>query len=205
MHRGTPWFCQEDLSTPQSRIRWRAARAFPQSRKNMKDFAPPAQTSPVFISYSSSDLAWARWVDWQLRSSGHMTVMQHYDHEQGGEVDQQIARAIAQSEVVLALLSPAYERSTWCGREWERADQLDKLRQLVVQKYTPSARYARRSYKVIHDKAELAAVRTLRDLLEGTPRPTQSPGLPADRPGFPGSRKQRSWRLLRLALGTGLA
>lgn len=157
---------------------------------------PNLPSAPLFISFTASDLSWAKWVEWQLRQLGYATVMQPYDHDQGGEVDAQITDSIAKCALVIVLLSPAYEKSVWCAREWERADQLNKIRQLVVRSYRPAARYTKRAFKVIHDKGELESALTLRQLIEGTPRPEINPGLPSELPVFPGKTRTLRGKLL---------
>lgn len=164
---------------------------------------------PIFISYADAQLEWAKWLDWKLRDLGHTTIVQHYDHEEGGPVDEQIIEAIRSCSLMLALLSPAYESSKYCRSEWARADQLDKLRQLRVEPYTPGTPFSRRSYKTVDSADEVGAARAVREVILGTPRPTAKPPLPGQhgRPSYPGrSASRRGGRgKLGFALGSVLA
>lgn len=82
---------------------------------------PPVPTTepPVdfFISYTGADVAWARWIDWQLRSRGHSTLMQAYDFGVGSNFVLEMQRALERCARLVAVWSAAYFKSEFCGPE----------------------------------------------------------------------------------------
>src|SRR4029453_3493836 len=47
------------------------------------------RAADFFVSYSSSDRAWAEWIAWQLEQAGYLVVIQAWDFEPG---DNHVAR-----------------------------------------------------------------------------------------------------------------
>lgn len=69
-----------------------------------------------FISYSSADEEWARTIDRWLNEWGYQTWLAARDER--GRWGPELERALASARRLVAVLSPAYETSEWCEREW---------------------------------------------------------------------------------------
>ena len=85
-----------------------------------------------FISYASSDEAWARTIDRWLNEWGYRTWLAARDER--GRWGPELERALASSRRLVAVLSPAYETSEWCEREWKAVAARDSegVHDLVV-------------------------------------------------------------------------
>lgn len=85
-----------------------------------------------FISYASGDEEWARAIDRWLNGWGYRTWLAARDER--GRWWPELERALAASRRLVAVLSPAYEVSEWCEREWKAMAERDKdgLQDLVV-------------------------------------------------------------------------
>lgn len=89
-------------------------------------------TIDFFISYASRDEEWARAIDRWLNAWGYRTWIAARDER--GRWWPELERALAGSRRLLALLSPAYEASEWCEREWKAMAERDQdgIQDLVV-------------------------------------------------------------------------
>src|SRR5215212_10436649 len=74
-----------------------------------------------FISYTSADLAWARWIALQLTDAGFTVTYQAQDFRPGGNFVLEMQRALVESERVIAVLSPNYLTSRFALAEWAAA------------------------------------------------------------------------------------
>src|SRR5512132_281679 len=74
-----------------------------------------------FISYTGADQAWAQWIAETLERAGHSTVLQTRDFRPGENFIEQMNKALADAERVVAVLSPAYFRSEYARDEWTTA------------------------------------------------------------------------------------
>jgi hypothetical protein len=79
------------------------------------------QQRDFFISYTSTDRAWAEWVAWQLEDEGWTTVLQAWDFSPGDNFIQRMRDALEQADRTIALLSPAYLASPYGTDEWTGA------------------------------------------------------------------------------------
>ena len=75
----------------------------------MKDF---------FISYSPTDQNWAEWIAWQLEDAGFQVSIRDWDIRPGGNMILDIQNAIADSDRIIAVLSPNFINSVTTSREW---------------------------------------------------------------------------------------
>jgi TIR domain/Putative Ig domain len=74
-----------------------------------------------FISYTSADAAWAKWISTELERAGHTTVSQVQDFRAGHDFVHEMDRAVASAERTIAVLSPAYLASEFGEAEWRAA------------------------------------------------------------------------------------
>jgi len=77
-----------------------------------------AQAADFFVSYTSSDRAWAEWIAWQLEAEGYQVVVQAWDFTAGRDWVHEMQQATATAERVVAVLSAAYLRSAHGEAEW---------------------------------------------------------------------------------------
>lgn len=84
-------------------------------------FERHAVVSPpdVFLSYVPEDRMWADWVTAVLRWAGVRVVPQGTGFAPGAEVESEVGRAVSTAGCTMALLSPAYVRSTQARAVWE--------------------------------------------------------------------------------------
>src|SRR5580700_659701 len=71
----------------------------------------------VFISYARSDQQWAEWLGERLVKHGFRIWTDATSVPTGESFIAELNRTIEKSDMVLALLSPSYFRSTWCQQE----------------------------------------------------------------------------------------
>jgi hypothetical protein len=74
-----------------------------------------------FISYTSADAAWAKWVGWVLEEHGASVVLQAWDFRPGSNFVLEMQRAAATAERTIAILSPDYVQSRFAAPEWTAA------------------------------------------------------------------------------------
>jgi hypothetical protein len=75
----------------------------------MKDF---------FISYTRVDEPWAVWIAWALEEAGYSVVVQAWDFRPGSNFVLSMQKAAQDAQKLIAVLSPAYLKSGFCGAEW---------------------------------------------------------------------------------------
>jgi TIR domain len=76
------------------------------------------QAADFFVSYTSSDRAWAEWIAWQLEAEGYQVVVQAWDFGPGRDWAHEMQQATTTAERVVAVLSAAYLRSGHGEAEW---------------------------------------------------------------------------------------
>jgi hypothetical protein len=87
-----------------------------------------------FISYSSSDSAWAEWLAWTIEAAGYSVMLQAWDFEPGSHFILEMDRALRESRRTVAVLSPNYLKSPYARSEWAavlRNDPEGRARKLV--------------------------------------------------------------------------
>ena len=80
-----------------------------------------------FISYTSSDLHWAEWVDYRLNQAGYSTIVQFANFHAGHNFINEMHTALKSAKQVLGILSPKYLESTYTTAEWMAAYSEDPL------------------------------------------------------------------------------
>ena len=71
-----------------------------------------------FVSYAGADEGWAEWIAWQLKTAGFQVRIQKWHFEAGSDFMAEMDDAVRKAQRTIAVLSPAYLRSTYCGTEW---------------------------------------------------------------------------------------
>jgi hypothetical protein len=76
------------------------------------------QAADFFVSYTSTDRAWAEWIAWQLEAEGYQVIVQAWDFTPGNDWTHEMQHATATAGRVVAVLSAAYLRSAHAEAEW---------------------------------------------------------------------------------------
>jgi hypothetical protein len=87
-----------------------------------------------FISYTRSDVEWARWIAWELSRAGYTYAMQEEDIPPGSRFMNEMQRWLQCARHVLAVLSPTYFQSPLASLEFRSAvvsDPLGEARQVI--------------------------------------------------------------------------
>lgn len=74
-----------------------------------------------FISYTSADKQWATWIAYVLEEEGFKTVIQAWDFVPGSNFVLKMQEATSQARRTIAVLSPAYLKSSFAQPEWAAA------------------------------------------------------------------------------------
>jgi len=94
-----------------------------------RHIAKLAQETPpswdFFVSYSSDDEAFARWISDVLTSAGFSVFAQFNDMPAGSNFVHEMQRGLGQSGRLIALLSQSYIKSDHCQAEWSAAFNSD--------------------------------------------------------------------------------
>lgn len=84
-----------------------------------------SQVPDFFISYTSSDGAWAEWIAWELERAGYSTVIQAWDFVPGSNFVLEMDRAARSADRTLLVLSKAFDESAFTAPEWAAAFATD--------------------------------------------------------------------------------
>ena len=139
-----------------------------------------------FISYTSVDEDWASWIGWVLEEEGALKVkLQAWDFAPGSNFVLEMHRAASEASRTLAVLSPAYLKSTFAAPEWAAAFASDPdglKRTLVpvrVRECEPAGLLKSTVYVDLVGLNEKEARERLLDRLSGRR------GKPSSKPRFP--------------------
>ncbi|MEX5709088.1 TIR domain-containing protein [Parafrankia sp. FMc6] len=138
--------------------------------------------SDFFLSYASEDEAWAEWIAWQLHDAGYSLRLQAWDFIPGTNFITQMETALTQADRIIAVVSPAYARSTAMMSEASTAVQQSRLIPVLVRTAETLPAFTGMTWVDLAavDDAGTARERLLRAVQGGRRR---SRGAPA----FPGS------------------
>jgi len=143
-----------------------------------------------FVSYSSADEGWAEWIGWILEEEGFSAKLQAWDFAAGSNFVLEMQRAAEAAARTIAVLSPAYLKSTFAAPEWAAAFAKDPegfKRSLVpvrVEKCEPGGVLKAIVYIDLVGLDEDEARRRLFDRLSG------GRGKPSKKPQFPGGERE---------------
>ena len=152
----------------------------------------------LFISYTQADRAWAEWIAWHLEEAGHKTILQGWHFGVGANFVQEMHRALQEADRVVAVVSPAYEKSAFGSAEWQGAfvnDPTGDARKLVpvrVERYEPTGLLASIVCIDLVDIEEFAARERLLEGLRGPGKPDTAPPFPTRNKGpwYPGGASE---------------
>jgi len=156
----------------------------------MKDF---------FISYTGNDKEWAEWIAWHVEEAGYTTIIQAWDIRPSSNFALEMQDGTAETERMIAVLSPDYHKSDYCRAEWAAAFAEDptgekgSLLPVRVRECELKGLQKPIVYTDLFDLDEVAAKKTLiAGLKRGRVKPKQKPQFPAGakrsvpaRPPFP--------------------
>jgi tetratricopeptide (TPR) repeat protein len=154
-----------------------------------------AQAADFFVSYTSSDRAWAEWIAWQLEQAGFRVIVQAWDFEPGDNFVVRMRDALEQADRTLALVSAAYLASPYCTDEWTGAflhdpDGRNRLLQLRIEDCElPRLLRAQVYVDLVGLPREQARARLLAGVKRGRRKPPSEPPFPHGQragPRFPG-------------------
>jgi len=74
-----------------------------------------------FVSYTSPDEDWASWIAWVLEERGFSVKIQAWDFAAGSNFVLEMQKAASGAARTIAVLSPAYLKSTFAAPEWAAA------------------------------------------------------------------------------------
>jgi hypothetical protein len=66
------------------------------------------RAADFFVSYTSADRAWAKWIAWQLEAAGYQVVFQGWDFMAGSDWAHGMQQATTTAERLVVVLSAAY-------------------------------------------------------------------------------------------------
>ncbi|MCG6157721.1 protein kinase domain-containing protein [Rubinisphaera margarita] len=139
-----------------------------------------------FISYNSTDKAWAVWVAWVLEAQGFTTIIQEWDFRPGGDFVLEMQKAATGTKQTIAVLSENYLSAEYTQPEWSAAFAVDpkgcdrKLIPIRIANCDPDGLLKARIYVDLVGLKEDEARATLLASL-------QDRGKPLDQPSFPGN------------------
>jgi tetratricopeptide (TPR) repeat protein len=155
-----------------------------------------------FVSYASSDRAWAEWIAWQLEDEGYQVVVQAWDFSPGRDWAHEMQQATATAERVIAVLSTAYLQSSHGEAEWrafyakDPSGERGLLLPVRVSDVEPPGLLTTRIYvDLVGRDANSARATLLAAAHRSRGKPTEAPVFPGDQqaeaspteaPRFPG-------------------
>ena len=146
------------------------------------------QAADFFVSYTSSDRAWAEWIAWQLEAEGYQVVVQAWDFTPGHDWAHEMQYATSTAERVVPVLSAAYLRSAHGEAEWrvfyarDPSGERGLLLVVRVEQVKPPGLLKTRIYVDLVDQDAADAQRMLLAAARG------ARGKPTEEPEFPGRR-----------------
>ncbi|THV28989.1 toll/interleukin-1 receptor domain-containing protein [Glycomyces paridis] len=163
----------------------------------------------IFISYTESDLEWAKWVGSRIRDSGHQPMMQDWDSPPGANFVLWVNEQLEQADIIMPLFSNNYFESEWCTIEWTNAMSAGKyMIPLKIGPCDPPAVLSSTTYLDVTGRSERSINRLLTTGL-GSPATKKRQRLEQESPELRSKRLVKSWKRAALAatvlsaVGTG--
>jgi tetratricopeptide (TPR) repeat protein len=144
------------------------------------------QQRDFFVSYTSTDGAWAEWIAWQLEEAGYSTVLQAWDFAPGDNFVVRMREALEQADRTIALLSQAYLASPYATDEWTGAFLHDRqhagrLLPVRIEDCQLPRLLATRVYiDLVGLGRQQARTRLLEGVKQGRRRPKRAPKFPGE-------------------------
>ena len=147
------------------------------------------EAADFFVSYTSTDRAWAEWVAWQLEDEGYQVVVQAWDFTPGLDWAHEMQHATSTAERVVAVLSAAYLQSGHGEAEWRAFYAKDPtgerglLLPVRVNDVEPPGLLTTRTYvDLVGRDANSARAALLAAARGARGKPSEAPEFPGDRP-----------------------
>jgi len=143
-----------------------------------------------FISYTSANERWAEWIAWTLEAEGFSVKLQAWDFAAGSNFVLEMQRAAQEATRTIAVLSPAYLKSTFAQPEWAAAFANDPegFKRLLVPVRVEPCEPGGLLKAIVHiDLVGLAEDEARERLLA---RLSDRRGKPSTKPQFPGGGRQ---------------
>ncbi len=88
----------------------------------------------VFISHSSKNHDFAKWISVDLADLGHRPWLDEWEIRAGESIPRKIAEGLDRCDVVIVVLSPEAVASGWVEREWQAKywDEVERNQILVI-------------------------------------------------------------------------
>ena len=140
-----------------------------------------------FVSYTSTDKAWAEWIGFVLEEEGFTAVIQAWDFRPGSNFVLEMQRAATEADRTIMVLSPDYLKSQFASPEWAAAFAQDpqglkrKLVPVMVRQCQPPGLLSSVVHISLVGEDESAAQGLLLNGLNA------KRAKPAQRPSFPGA------------------
>ncbi len=146
-----------------------------------------AEVQHFFVSYTQTDRRWAEWIAWVIEDAGHKATVQAWDFGAGKNFVEEMHDATRECDRLVAVLSPAYERSKFSRDEWTAvfAEDSKRLLPVRVRDYDPTGLLGPLVYVDLVDAAEDKAKEELVDAISGERR------KPETAPSYPGASKAK--------------
>lgn len=145
-----------------------------------------SEVESIFISYTGSDLAWAKWIGSCLLSAGYKVTSQYQDFVPGTNFVKEMDKAIQTTDRTVAVLSSDYLKSNFATIEWQaalREDPVGKTQKLVpirVERVQPKGLLGSVVYADLVGLSEESATAVLLGALGASKRPS---GFNSEFPG----------------------
>ena len=73
----------------------------------------------IFISHSSEDKPFARWIGTDLNAAGHSPWLDEWEIKVGESIPNRISEGVKEADFVIVVLSDHAVKSNWVEREWQ--------------------------------------------------------------------------------------
>jgi hypothetical protein len=122
------------------------------------------QKKDFFISYTSSDEKWAKWIAGTLEQNGYTVTIMAWDFRPGELFPAEMHQAILNCERLLVVLSEAYCKSHFSEEEWAAFMAKKKSGNIIpvrIEDFNPEGLWAARIYIDLFGKNEQVAKQEL--------------------------------------------
>ena len=80
---------------------------------------PKIESKKIFLSHSSKDKQFVRWLNIDLRNRGHNTWMDEWEIKVGDSIPKKISHGIEECDFVIVVLTKEAVKSNWVENEWQ--------------------------------------------------------------------------------------
>ena len=80
---------------------------------------PNLNSKKIFLSHSSKDKQFVRWLNIDLRNKGHNTWMDEWEIKVGDSIPKRLSHGIEECDFVIVVLTKEAVKSRWVENEWQ--------------------------------------------------------------------------------------